>query len=89
MTAVIATVRDFLAAGGELCTRLRERSVGETHDFPSPVLTGLARTLRAEDIVVALEILERQGGAVRSETVHAYDSSEYAVHWRFVTSACC
>lgn len=89
MTDVADTVRDFLAAGGELRTRLRERSVGETHDFPSLVPAGLARTLRAEDIAAVLEMLEQQGAAVRSEIVHAYDSSEYTVRWRFVTGECC
>lgn len=89
MTAMVHTVKDFLAAGGELRTRLRERSVGETHDFPLFVPAGLARTLRAEDIVTALELLERQGAVVRSEIVHPYDSSEYTVRWRFVTGECC
>ncbi len=82
MTNQAAVVKAFLAEGGVIRTRLREQSVGEAHDLLSHPLTISSVSLYPKDVVAALEELEKQGTVVRSEVVHAYDSSEYVITWR-------
>ena len=77
-------VLPFLAHHGPMTTRLRERSIGDTHDVPAMLPAPLRSMVRSEDAVPLLEELERQGLARRSERVHAFDSAEFIVTWHSV-----
>ncbi|MGE0824210.1 MAG: hypothetical protein AB7G75_22720 [Candidatus Binatia bacterium] len=85
MTQRAQIVARFLTNGGELRTRLRERSWGDTHDSPTIFAAALGMVLAPDDIILALQELHHQGVVVRSETVHPFDSSEYLVTWRTAT----
>ena len=72
----------FLAVGGVLQTRLRERSMGEVHDLPTYPLATPGMSLCPEEVVSILEQLEQTGTVRRCyEAVHPYDSSEYSIAW--------
>lgn len=77
-----AAVQIFLASGGTVWTRLRERSTGDVHDVPTGPLELVGAALPAQDVVAALEELARQGVVMPSLTVHPFDSTEYRVAWR-------
>ena len=77
-------VLSFLATHGPMTTRLRERSIGDTHDIPTMLPTPLSITVRPEDAVPVLEALEQQGLVRRAERVHAFDSTEFIVTWHSV-----
>ena len=82
MIDTATAIEAYLAAGGVLQTRLRERSMGEVHDLPtySPVMPGVS--LCPEDVVAILEQCERAGTVRRCyAVVHPYDSSEYRIIW--------
>ncbi|MGE0821739.1 MAG: hypothetical protein AB7G75_10960 [Candidatus Binatia bacterium] len=82
MTDDVVALETFLASGGIIQTRIRERSEGEIHDcviHPS-LLPGVS--LHGEQMVAALEELARRGTVTQSEVVHRYDSSEYRIIWR-------
>lgn len=75
-------VLDFLERGGVVYTRVRERSVGIVHDWPSGFLVLPGMSLRPQDVVTILEELEHRGKIVRAEEVVPHDSTEYRVTWR-------
>jgi len=82
MSPEAVAVQTFLAGGGTGWTRLRERPTGDVHDLPA-YLGGLAgASLRAQDVVAALEELAKQGVVAPSWAVHGFDSTEYHGYWR-------
>lgn len=82
MSPEAAAMQTFLAGGGTVWTRLRERATGDVHDLPAHLVGLAGASLRAPDVVAALEELARQGVVVPSWTVHRFDSTEYHGHWR-------
>ncbi|MBI3330076.1 MAG: hypothetical protein HYZ81_25630 [Nitrospinae bacterium] len=82
MSPEAVAVQTFLAGGGTVWTRLRERSTGDVHDFPAHLVGLAGASLRAPDVVAALEELARQGVVVPSWTVDRFDSTEYHGYWR-------
>jgi hypothetical protein len=82
MSPEAVAMQTFLAGGGTVWTRLRERSTGDVHDLPVHLGALADASLRAQDVVAALEELARQGVVAPSWTVHRFDSTEYHGHWR-------
>lgn len=66
--------------GHQITMRLRETGLGDRYDLP-PAFRLPALSLTPEDVIGALEGLEKEGVVTRSETVHAYDGTEYLIVW--------
>jgi hypothetical protein len=82
MSRAAAVIIAFLAGGGKLRTRLRERGTGDVHDLPTGPLTLAGVSLWAHQVVATLEALAQRGEVLPTLTVHPWDSAEYGVHWR-------
>ena len=64
-----------------LVTRLRERSLGDFHDCPILPAPIREAGISSQMLITMLEHLHLNNLVVKSESVHAFDSSEYRVVW--------